>query len=423
MSRTGIGRRIGAGRAEARALAAACVLAAALLAWGGLPVAHAMPTGPDAPADPEQIATWQGITLAGATCGGPPDGSGRRTPYKYYLNPGRSPEAGILFMLSGGGACMKEGRPPGGVTGIAAQLYCMSFTNFTDQYFNDTTFLLDVIASTVIPYFRRGEAGNPFRDWTYVALPYCTGDVHVGRMTEAYDYDPAPDATFAVLHRGGLNVAAVLADVAARVPGERPVVLTGMSAGGLGAIFNYPVFVARWPRTTLLPDAGIVPPAPASLMLREGQRVADRWGARSMLPPYCPDDACLGDTLHLLAAHAAAHDGRDGRPWRPFGLLQGQQDGTLSAYLEISRCSYQQALRRGLDEVGDNVRVFVPATDRHVFSNASPLEAAFRSQGGVEAIAWFEAVGAARAPGDLPASAIDPWMPCNPGFLPLVGIW
>ena len=131
--------------------------------------------------------TWQTVDLEGATCGGPD-----RSPYQYFLNPPQAAPEGILFVLAGGGACMKSGPAPAGATGVAAQLHCMDYGNFRDPYFNALTFASDLAPAMAIPFFRRTD-DNPFRDYVFAAVPYCTGDVHAGSMTEPFDYDPEPD--------------------------------------------------------------------------------------------------------------------------------------------------------------------------------------------------------------------------------------
>ncbi len=382
------------------------LLGLSLLLSSILPHAYAMPDAPPVfpagatVAEPDQLGGWQGIALDSAACG-------RGAAFTYYLNAADDPQAGLFFLLNGGGACMKEGHAPPGAGGPARQLHCMDYGQFVDPLMNG---LVVSGLPTRIRYFRRNEADNPFREYTYVFVPYCTGDVHAGSMSEPYDYDPDPDAEFEVVHRGHLNVLAILEDVHSRYPGNVPVVLTGMSAGGFGAIYNYPDFVRRWPRTTLLPDAGIAPPHPQSLMAREGERVAERWGSRKLLPDYCDTDDCLAGTMRLLTAHAAHYDGVSA-PWRPFGYLQGQQDGVLAAYLEISRCSYQLGLRRGMiDQQPPNLRAFVPATADHVFGATPRYQTPV---GGVDLMSWFAAVTNATSEAELPPDAIDPWLPCN----------
>ncbi|MCB0217447.1 MAG: hypothetical protein KDH92_12470, partial [Chloroflexi bacterium] len=362
-----------------------------------------------------QSGTWRSVAVEGATCG-------RGAPYTFYLNESAAANAGIVILLDGGGACLKEGPAPAGTTGIARSLHCMDFENFEDPLMNDSLFtglLASIIVPQVLPIFSRGPE-NPLRDDHFVALPYCTGDVFAGTMRQAYDYDPS-EARFDVVHRGHLNVLGVLAWLYRNYPEDRPVLLTGLSAGGFGAIYNFPDVIERWPRSTLLPDSGIAPPIDDSLLAREGARVAARWGADTLIPYYCKAADCLSSSYRLLAAHAAQYDGSPA-DWRPFGLLQGQQDGTLTAYLETTACSYQQGLRRGRGEARpENLRAYLPATDKHVFSAINPLagETPFVSRRGLRFLDWFMQLASAAAPSDLPADAIDPWLPCNPTFLPL----
>jgi len=383
-------------------VAAAAGLALAALA----PTAAAAPPASPPASPAAQIGGWRAISPPGTSCG-------RGDPYKFYLSESSSPEAGLLIYLNGGGVCLKAGPAPAGASGPAAELYCMSFSNFVDGAINDLSINL---AGLAIPYVNRMRADNPFKEWHYAVLPYCTGDVHAGSMAEPFDYDPAPDAEFEVTQRGHLNVLAVLDDLRARFPAsEMPVVLTGASAGGFGAIYNFPYVVERWPRTALIPDAGIGPGHPDSLLVREGPAVADRWQARDLLPSYCPTEDCLTDTLRLMAAHARRHDGVTA-PWLPFGLLQGQQDGTLAEFLEIERCSYQTALRSGLAAVDGtpNLGAWVPATADHVFSFRADAAAA----DGTRWFEWFGRVAAATRPADMPADVIDPWLRCNDLWLP-----
>jgi hypothetical protein len=194
-----------------------------------------------------------------------------------------------------------------------------------------------------------------------------------------------------------------------------PVILTGSSAGGFGAVFNFPDVIARWPATTLIPDAGIAPPAAETLMTREGPQIAERWGTRKLLPDYCPTDDCLTNTLRLLAAHADQHDG-DPAPWRPFGYLQGQRDAVLSEWLETTSCTYQLALRQGAATARrDNLAAYLPDTEEHTFL---PRPDGWRSALGVEMSVWFGEVARASAPSEMPADAIDVWRQCNPIRLP-----
>ncbi len=364
---------------------------------------------------PQQQSGWQAVAMEGATCG-------RGAPFKYYFNPASQPDAGLFILLSGGGACLKDGPAPEGTTGVARSLYCMDFENFQDPAVNDQYFtgaLSGLIVPTVLPHFNRNDAANPFRAYHFVAVPYCTGDVFAGRMTAGYDYDPDPAASFDVTHRGHLNLMAVLEDLQRRVKGDVPVVLSGLSAGGFGAVFNFPEVIERWPRAMLLPDSGMAPEIPGTLFDRQGPAVAARWGADALLPDWCKDAACLA-TQRLLAAHAEHFDGRRG-PWRPFGYLQSQQDNVLTPYLETTPCGYEIGLRAGFARQGGlpNLRAYLPATDKHVFSivadSSNPLAGArpFVSKRGVSFLDWFRKVATAQGVADLPPDMVDPYLACH----------
>ena len=364
--------------------------------------AHAAPTA--------QIGGWEGITPEGTSCG-------RGAPFTFFFNPAPEPDAGLLIYLNGGGVCIKDGPAPAGAAGAAEQLHCMNFSNFEDSAISPLTI---GFMGLLIPFFNRGLAENPFKDYHLAAVPYCTGDVHAGAMTEPYDYDPDPEAVFEVTQRGHLNILAVLDELEERLPGnQREVVLTGASAGGIGAIYNFPSVIVRWPKTTLLPDAGIGPGHKDSLLVRDGAVIAERWGSRVVLPDYCPIDDCMTDTLDLLAAHARHYDGVTA-PWRPFAYLQGQQDGTLSDFLEISQCGYQLSLRSGVHKAAavPNLRAWIPATAEHVFST----RAAFTTADGTGWLEFFGRAASATSPGEMPPTVIDPWLRCNDVLLPALRV-
>ena len=56
------------------------------------------------------------------------------------------------------------------------------------------------------------DARNPLADYSWIYVPYCTGDVHIGDATTAY----APELT--VQHKGAVNAAAALDYLATTFP-------------------------------------------------------------------------------------------------------------------------------------------------------------------------------------------------------------
>ncbi|GAA1695346.1 hypothetical protein GCM10009830_49040 [Glycomyces endophyticus] len=89
----------------------------------------------------------------------------------------------------------------------------------------------------------RGD--NPFADFSFVYVPACTGDAHLGDAVREY----APGLT--VAHRGAANGAAALAHLAAQYPDAEEVVVVGKTAGSVAA----PVYGGLV--ADLLPDAEV----------------------------------------------------------------------------------------------------------------------------------------------------------------------
>ena len=137
--------------------------------------------------------TWETIEPGGHT------GCGYGADFRFHFRPG--PASGLVIEFQGGGACWNEltcalpiwlptaGGPPS-ATGLA------SISN---------------------------EA-NPVRDYNYLYIPYCTGDVHVGNREAA-----------GVRFNGANNTRAALEWVYERVAEPASVLTVGCSAGSLGA--------------------------------------------------------------------------------------------------------------------------------------------------------------------------------------------
>lgn len=70
-------------------------------------------------------------------------------------------------------------------------------------------------------------AGNPLVDWSFVYVPYCTGDVHIGNTVHTYTDE------LEVAHLGYRNGSAALEHLVASFPDATEVLVTGSSAGGV----------------------------------------------------------------------------------------------------------------------------------------------------------------------------------------------
>nr|AEI30657.1 lipoprotein [uncultured microorganism] len=203
-------------------------LLAAALALAAAPALAKKPVPPP--------ATWQVVTpestVTGVdgkdyhpSCSGFP---GTDAEYRFFVRKGKSDKTVVFF--EGGGACWDS-------------LTC-SFpigTNLPQQFFVPT------IPPSTNPasydgIFRSDRADNPVRDWNFVYIPYCTGDIHTGSATKGYTSigGPLPAGTpFTLQHRGFDNFMAVLGWIKGNLGTPKQILVTGSSAGGYGATVNF----------------------------------------------------------------------------------------------------------------------------------------------------------------------------------------
>jgi hypothetical protein len=94
--------------------------------------------------------------------------------------------------------------------------------------------------------FDTTKAENPFKDWNQVYIPYCTGDAHFGTIDDGKvdDYSggmPSPGTSTnnpGYHFVGYANTQKIAGHLAATFKNLDFALLTGSSAGGLGAVFN-----------------------------------------------------------------------------------------------------------------------------------------------------------------------------------------
>ena len=173
--------------------------------------------------------------------------TGTSPEFKFFSRTGSANNLVIYFQ--GGGACWHDNN-------------CNTFPTYSTaiQYFENET-MLDKIsnnnslaqAAEIGGIFDFTKSDNPFKDWDFVYIPYCTGDLHWGANDSAY-------ASGTIRHRGHVNFQVVLEWLKAHyttVPDK--IFVTGISAGSYGAIFNFPFIKQAFPSSEffMLGDAGV----------------------------------------------------------------------------------------------------------------------------------------------------------------------
>jgi hypothetical protein len=177
--------------------------------------------GGDAPAPPS--GAWERIEPGGATrCA-------RGGPFAYWLRKA-DPEKLVVF-FQGGGGCFD-------------QVTCAEGSSWFD----------DAVDGEDDPSFQSGllavdDPENPFRGWSFVYVPSCTGDVHVGDARVDY-------GNVVVEQRGWQNAHAALERAFEEFDPEE-VLVAGCSAGSVGSAWHAESVIRQWPdaRVTQVGDS------------------------------------------------------------------------------------------------------------------------------------------------------------------------
>jgi len=189
----------------------------------------------------------------------------------------------VVFYLQDGGACFSaETCAPG-----------------RDLY--NTSIGPDDGPTGVGGIFDFADQRNPFADHSFVFVPYCTGDVHLGNVTTEY----APGLT--VHHKGYVNATAALDQLAATFPGATDVVVIGESAGSFASPLYAGLVSDRLPDasiTVLADGSGAYPDLPRL------NKIIAAWGTGNAIPPW-PEHAGLTAkqwSFPGLFIHSGRHD-------------------------------------------------------------------------------------------------------------------
>jgi hypothetical protein len=289
-----------------------------------------------------------------------------------------SPESErVMIYLEGGGACFSEAT-------------CTLATAHTDG-FSERDFRSLVAVAGSAGIFNRDDPANPVADWSFVFIPYCTGDVHAGTN---------PDGFGGRTQVGFLNMQAYLRRLVPTFSSAELVLLTGSSAGGFGAALNYDQVATAFTSCTpvhLLDDAG--PPMSDTYLkpcLQDTWRTL--WGLDESLPADC--DACRGGDGGGIVNYASYL--AEKYPDRRFGLLSSMEDSVIRSFMGYGysfNCSLPANMpaadfRAGLlelrdDIVGpyDNFRTFYVEGTQHTFLGSAPSS---QIAGGVTLSRWIE---------------------------------
>jgi hypothetical protein len=280
------------------------------------------------------MSTWTWVDFPDSSCD---DGSATGI----GVNQGTS--SNLIVYMEGGGACWDY-------------LTCYQINTATHGPFGNAQFQQAVgnAGMAAGSIFDRGDANNPFKDWSYVFIPYCTGDVHAGDNVVMYS-DNMGMNTHTYHHTGHKNILAYVPRIAGTWPSPGKLVVSGSSAGGYGSQFNYDTFRKYYPtgKVYLLDDSG---PALEGDDIPPGYRTEwyAQWNLGEVLDPVC-GAACKDDFSQAVKLLTVRY------PNDRMSLLSSLQDQTISGYFLLSAAGFQRALTMMAHDVLD------PTSNYHYF--------------------------------------------------------
>ncbi|MBY0563239.1 MAG: pectinacetylesterase family protein [Hyphomonadaceae bacterium] len=360
-------------------------LAAALALTGcsASQAAHVAATeAAEAPATMSAPGGWMQITPAPgtidgdrvtATCSNAPGGD---PAYRFWIRRGSAD--GLVIFFDGGGACWDD---------LTCSVPWLA-TGRADDGFYKAELLPGDDPNRFGGMFALNDARNPVRDWSFVFVPYCTGDVHVGQNTPTYRNVDSGDA-FDIRHRGSDNVRIVLDWVERNMSAPQRLLVAGSSAGAYGAGGHYIRIREAFPRA----DAIMFGDAGQGVATAEFSAATARsWGYR---PPRALRE---GDTVSRLAALF---------PNDRFAQFTTAHDRTQSAFYALmgvdNACrAWGAKMREELSERqrAANFRSYVAAGQAHTILR-SPAFYTETSGGGLF-LDWFKAL----LDGDAPQNRV-----------------
>src|SRR5262249_29879546 len=151
---------------------------------------------------------WTWVPVSGAFCA-----DGKPTGLAANLTD-RGPNA-VIFLM-GGGACWDY-----------PSCYQSQLASYVASGFIESDMPFLTLMTDAVGLLNRDDPANPFRDYSVISIPYCTGDAFTGSRTTVYEGHPT-------MHVGHTNVMAYLKRIVPTFQRAERIIVVGVSAGGIG---------------------------------------------------------------------------------------------------------------------------------------------------------------------------------------------
>jgi hypothetical protein len=277
--------------------------------------------------------TWTYTDIDGAVSR---DGS----PAGFFYKFSKTGDKNLVIYLAGGGACQDNFfcnmNPPNKEASLTAESVGSGVFNI----FGPTQEAQDPTLERWNSGIFKDDPANPMKDWNAVFIPYVTGDVFAG--SKANGSVPDVEGTFQFVGRN--NMLKFLARIVPTFDDAQTIVLTGSSAGGLGALLTAPFLMDAYidlntgARGFVVDDAG---PFFDDQFLEPclQKRYRDLFGLNDSWPEDCEN--CKGDSGGIVAAYLGYLI--DKYPDNLLGgLIDSDQDEIMSFFFSegVDDCSY-----------------------------------------------------------------------------------
>lgn len=307
---------------------------------------------------PAPPGTWFFRPIAGMACAnGSPTGIG--------INFAKNPSSKLLIYLEGGGGCWDSSTCNDSFHIRNANLGGFDASAFEQMLVTGMPQYVPPIPANYGAHglWDRTTSANPFANHHYVFIPYCTADFHMGSVWQS--------PTDGLSHVGHSNMTMALSYLS-RIftpTSTTAVVLLGGSAGGFGALWNFPQTQAAFPSVSVTLIAESSPPLPAPFLsshLEEAWRLA--WGLDESKPALAPSTHLFPYVGWLAQTH----------PNNRFAFVGMTGDVVLASCFGVplwganSLSNGLFSLRRSLQQSAPNIRFFwIPAVG-HTYIHQDP---------------------------------------------------
>jgi len=227
------------------------------------------------------------------------------------------------------------------------------------------------------------RSDNPLVGYNWMAVPYCTGDVHAGDIDHRFS---GKERHFA----GARNLKLMMSYATQQFTDVEQIFITGESAGGFGAAASYATIRDFYPsaRGVLMDDSGPIlddDALPACLQ----KKWRNAWDLNKNMPSDCPCNTDSGNLVSIWDYAKARY------PEDSFSLVSSQTDSVISTFFaygnnncfDIVPINYHK-LYAGLQRVSNRTSVYMIPGSVHTHTSSGEFYS--RSVDGVSLFKWIE---------------------------------